>query len=299
MLLPLLADATVGAPITRRGISFFPVSVPSNGLPEIATGPDAGLVVDELEQASVPTLSAHNPTDRLILVVEGEHFHGGKQNRTVNVDVLIPARTKLDIPVSCLEAGRWGRKEAYRRGAAFSPRYVRHAVVKNVHKSMRHAGSRQGDQGEVWGAVDNALYAADAASETRAVSAVEHAYSKRPDWSKAVGDLSERGPLPGQCGIAVTHGGWVVAVELFGAPNLLKAHWSALTRSYLLEEPRKPGTPSADRVLWFIRRFALQKSEDTPGVALGVERRVTDDVMVGQALTLDDRTVHASFFSKS
>lgn len=293
-----LATASVGTPITRLNVSFFPIYLKSNGLPEIATGPDAGLLVDELPHAAVPTLLAHNPTAKPILVVEGEHFHGGKQNRTVNVDVLMPARTKLELPVSCLEAGRWGRKEAYRQGQAFAHRNVRKAVVQNVAHSVRRAGTRRGNQGEVWAAVEHNLRVNRTRSDTSAAAAVEQVYERKSGWSATAQELRNRGPLPGQCGIAVTHGEWVVAVDVFGAPNLLAAHWNALIRSYLMEEPKTHGGPSAERVLWFIRRFAERKSNDIPGVALGTERRVSDDVMIGQALAFEGQTVHASFFSQ-
>lgn len=293
-----LITASVGAPITRLNVSFFPIYLKSNGLPAIATGPDAGLVVDELPEASVPTLLAHNPTDRPILVVEGEHFHGGKQNRTVNVDVLMPARTKLELPVSCLEAGRWGHKEAYRQGQAFAHRNVRKTVVQNVEHSVRRAGTRRGNQDVVWAAVDENLRMNRTRSMTNSAAAVEQVYERKAGWAATAQELHNRGPLAGQCGIAVTHGEWVVAVDVFGAPNLLAAHWNALVRSYLMEEPKTHGAPSAEKVLWFIRRFAMQKSNDIPGVALGTERRVRDEVLVGQALTLEGQAVHASFFSQ-
>ena len=299
MQLNNLATASVGTPITRLNVSFFPIYLKSNGLPEISTGPDAGLLVDELPQASVPTLLAHNPTDRPILVVEGEHFHGGKQNRTVNVDVLMPARTKLELPVSCLERGRWGSKKAYRQGQAFANRQVRKTVVQHVNHSVRHAGTRRGHQGQVWSAVEEQLNANRVHSTTDSAAAVEDAYERKRGWSATAQELRNRGPLPGQCGIAVTHGEWVVAVDVFGAPNLLTAHWNALIRSYLMEEPRVQDAPSAEKVLWFIRRFAERKPNEIPGVALGTERRVSDNVLVGQALTLEGQAVHASFFSQN
>lgn len=297
MPLPTLAEAAVGAPITRLGISFYPIYLAGNGLPEIATGADAGLVLDELDQASVPTLLAHNPTETPILIVEGEHFHGGKQNRSIHVTMLIPARAKLEIPVSCLEAGRWGRKQAYRRDAAFAPRRVRHMGVREVARSMRVRQTRHGSQDAVWGAVNRNLAENRIASSTAAAADVERAYAQDVVWSKTVRELSDSGPLPGQCGIAVTHGHHVAAVELFGAPNLLAPHWNGLVRSYLLERPEASGAPSAQRVLSFIRRFALNRSEDSPGVGLGIERRVENERMVGQALTLEGKTVHASFFA--
>ena len=63
-----------------------------------------------------------------------------------------------------------------------------------------------------------------------------------------VEELARLGPLPGQCGFVVTHGPRIVGAEIFGAPELLKPHWAALVRSYLLEEPTATGWPSPGRV---------------------------------------------------
>ena len=107
-MIPHLSTAAIGAPITRLGVSFFPIYLPANELPEIRTGPSSELVVRELDDATVGSLLAVNPTDTPVLIVEGEHFLGGKQNRAVNITALVPPRTELPIPVSCLEEGRWG-----------------------------------------------------------------------------------------------------------------------------------------------------------------------------------------------
>ncbi len=110
---PKLDNAAIGLPITRLGVSFFPVYLPDNDdLPEIATGDETNCEIDELDNATVPTLAVHNRGDKHALLVEGEHFLGGKQNRMVNATVLVPAAARLDIPVSCLERGRWGRSRA-------------------------------------------------------------------------------------------------------------------------------------------------------------------------------------------
>ena len=66
----------------------------------------------------------------------------------------------------------------------------------------------------------------------------------RPMAGRFSAKLAARGPLPGQCGIVVVHGRWVTAMDLFGAPHLLAAHWGALIRSHLLESPVATGRPS-------------------------------------------------------
>lgn len=297
--LPNLETAAIGSPITRLGVSFFPIYLMDAELPEISTGQESGLVIKELESPTVPTLLAHNPTRKPILVVEGQHFLGGKQNRTINGTVLVPAMTKLEIPVSCLEEGRWGRAEAYRQAETFAPRMVRLRKEEFVNQSMRHSGSRQGDQGAVWNEVADVLEAAEAHSETSAASVIDDVYRRDGRRGEAVAELVGRGPLPRQSGVAVTHGRWVAAIELFGSPELLKAHWEALIRSYLLESVRALGRPSPTRVLRILRRFGSLKSQNAPGVGLGMDQRVEDRRIVGQALTLDGVIVHGSAFART
>ncbi len=295
MTVPTLDTLSIGWPITRLGVSFFPVYLAANQLPAITTGEASRLEVDELDEPSVQALRVRNPGDKPVLVVEGEHFLGNKQNRSVNVTVLVPSLGNLKIPVSCLERGRWGRPQASRRDDAFTAARVRAEKNEGVSRS----GSREGDQDAVWGEVDAMLSRESVQSPTAAAADVKRAaHRRRPSREAAVRDLADRGPLPGQCGIVVVHGSWVTSMDLFGAPHLLAAHWGALIRSHLLESPAAKGNPSATRVHDVVRRFAFAPARQAPGVGLGVEHRVTDDRLTGHALTLNGAMVHAAFFTK-
>ncbi len=292
--IPKVKFAAVSSPITRLGVSFFPIYLSGNHLPAIETGDSSGLVVDEVECATVPKLSVHNPTKTPVLIVEGEHFLGGKQNRTVNVTVLVAAMSRLEIPVTCLERGRWGRERAYSRAHAFAPARVRVVNQRAVSRSMSRFGSRAGNQGQVWNAVDEVLFDLDARSATSAAADADAVYRRDERRREAVEELVRLGPLPGQCGIAVTHGRQVGAIELFGAPGLLAAHWPAVVRSHLLEPTKPSGDPSATAVLGVLKRLGSLASEDVAGVGLGIEHRVRDQHLVGQALTLKESLVHCS-----
>ncbi len=296
--IPGLDAAAVGNPITRLGVSFFPIYLPGNKLPEIATGDQADCEIDELDNAAVPKLSVHNRGDRPALLVEGEHFLGGKQNRMVNVTVLVPAATKLEIPVSCLEQGRWGRARSYRRAPSFTPAKVRSRHQRAVHASMRDAGSRRGDQGAVWNDVHLLLDEHSMHSPTGAAADVDAVYERDRKRSSAVEELTRGGPLPGQCGVAVAHGRWVTAIELFGAPHLLRAHWSGIVRSHLIGSASPNGRPSPSAVLSLIQRFGSLRTNAVQGVGLGVERRGENRWLTGQALTLDQSFVHGAAFAQ-
>ena len=42
-----------------------------------------------------------------VLLVDGEELIGAKQNRVLNLSILIPAKQRCVIPICCVEAGRW------------------------------------------------------------------------------------------------------------------------------------------------------------------------------------------------
>ena len=295
MTIPGLENAAVGSPITRLGVSFFPVYLQDNPLPSIDTGDSSGLIVSEFDVATVEALQVTNPTGKPILIVEGEHFTGGKQNRTINATVLVPAGSRLDIPVSCLEQGRWGRHRTWRRAEAFAPETIRKRKRASVNRSFSVNRNRMSDQHAIWDDISAMLRREDVASPTSAAEELEESYKRHHSRRKIVEALVERGPLPGQCGIVVAHGRDVTAMDLFGAPHLLLKHWGALVRSHFIESGPSTGRPSATLALKRIRRLGTSPAETAPGVGLGSEHRITGHRLTGQALVLDDKLIHASF----
>jgi len=61
------------------------------------------VVTEVSESGSVPTLLLENTAEQAVFLLDGEELVGAKQNRILNLSILIPARTKLEIPVSCVE----------------------------------------------------------------------------------------------------------------------------------------------------------------------------------------------------
>ena len=302
MDIPTLEHAAVGRPLNRLGFSLFPVYLPPADLPPIATGPGSGLAVDELPDASVPTLSVTNPTDRAILLIEGESLVGGAQNRTLNVSVLVPAGATLKIPVTCLEQGRWGARRAFQYGDVMAPRRVRRikqdAVAQRLATVGAHSFERHADQGAVWHVVAHELQRMGVDSSSGAMADAEAFIDRDPGRRKTVEELVTMGPLPGQCGLVVSHGRRIVAAELFASTDLLRPHWGAIVRSHLLEHPTADGRPSASRALRFLGRFANSPSERKEGLGHGIEHHVRTDRVVGQALVLPNTLIHAGAFSR-
>lgn len=103
---------------------------------------------------SVPELQARNDGDTDVLLLAGQIVAGGKQNRSLNADILIRSKSSTTIPVTCVEQGRWsGDPRSRFRHAGIEPLSIRSAKLRCVHGSIRSSGTHVADQGEVWSRV--------------------------------------------------------------------------------------------------------------------------------------------------
>src|SRR2546422_6853312 len=114
----LLQDSIqLGDPVEHRGVVIAPLFPRSRPRAVYLTLEDAiplGFRVTEVDAAgSVPELRAQNPLDSDVLLYDGEELVGAKQNRILNVTVLVAAQTETLIPVSCVEQGRWSARTAF------------------------------------------------------------------------------------------------------------------------------------------------------------------------------------------
>ena len=74
------------------------------------------VVVDEVGSGVVSRMLLHNLGDHPVVLVDGEQLVGARQNRILNTTILVPARTRLEIPWPAWSRGggggapgAWGR----------------------------------------------------------------------------------------------------------------------------------------------------------------------------------------------
>jgi hypothetical protein len=228
-------------------------------VPQITTGTSTDVVIEEKPEATVPTLQVRNVATTPLLLVEGETVDGGMQNRVLNVSVLIPAGTTIDIPVSCVEQGRWGGGGDFGRDRTFATRRVRREKTHSVAESVIDTGLKRSDQGSVWSAVHSELQRLDVTNSTGAIAEVQAVLSRDHRLADAAAELGAGGPLPGQCGVVVSHGTKIVAADIFAQADALACHWEAIVRSHLLDTPKAiHGRPSVTRAIKFPRSSVQQ-----------------------------------------
>ena len=131
-------DLEVGEAVRIGGLTIYPLLGTNQGGLDYLTALEAlggGLVeVSELDQPSVPSLKVTNLADVPVLFVEGQTLLGGAQNRTMNVTVLVPAKSQTSVPVSCVEAHRWNTRtgRAYRPKSKVAPGSLRSAKIAGL-----------------------------------------------------------------------------------------------------------------------------------------------------------------------
>src|SRR5260370_40944312 len=105
----------VGNPIRHESLTVFPLFAEPNGQVDYLLSDEAlqagSVRVQEVsEGGSVPDLLVENSGDIRVLLLEGEELVGAQQNRILNTSVLLRARIKIKIPVSCVAPARLAYK---------------------------------------------------------------------------------------------------------------------------------------------------------------------------------------------
>ncbi|HXK39805.1 MAG TPA: DUF6569 family protein, partial [Candidatus Paceibacterota bacterium] len=113
-----LSRARLGESAQFKNMTVFPLFAPSNGRAGYVLLGDAlarnlAHVTEVSESGSVPELLFVNEADEKVLLVDGEELVGARQNRILNVTLLVGGKQKVVIPVSCVEQGRWAYKSRH------------------------------------------------------------------------------------------------------------------------------------------------------------------------------------------
>jgi hypothetical protein len=225
----LLPKLRVGEPVRHEALSVFPLFAETCGqvayrLSDEALA-DQSVLVEEISQGgSVPDLLVENKGDLRVLFLEGEELVGAKQNRILNTSVLVPAHTKLTIPVSCVEQGRWRYSSRYFGvSGSHSPSKLRRALKSSVSRSAKANQGYASDQMEVWKEV-RALHAThQVASDTAAMSDAFKTYKDR--IAAFTFNLKY---VEGAAGLAVAIGGRMISVDLFDKASTCRKVWDRL-----------------------------------------------------------------------
>jgi hypothetical protein len=261
------------APIRQGNLTVFPVVASSSHETQELLTLDEGLRSGEVvvtEAGSIRPLVRHRPggpvqypgggaqvnqlvlvnnSKRPLILLAGEIVTGGKQDRVIGKDRLVPAESDpIDLGVFCVEPGRWvgaTSKFGAMSGALAAP-------------SVRAKAMADKDQQKVWAEVRKnqaaiaampsaAPVAAEVQSTTSYARVMDNSVvQKQVDSIAAPIESSYRGLMKqlrdrDAVGVVVAVNGELIWADVFASTELLQKYWPKLVRSYAAEAMVTPG----------------------------------------------------------
>jgi hypothetical protein len=297
-----LTAVKLGAPQVHRNLAVFPLvaerdQAPAYLLLDEALERKLARVTEVSDGGSVPELAFENASAEKILLVDGDELVGAKQNRIVNLSILVGAGKKLVIPVSCVEQGRWSY-----RSRDFSPAKrtlfarARASKAAQVSQSMRSTGKRHSDQRQIWSDVSAKLASFGVESATGAMS---DAYVDRGADLEAYAAAFR--PELGQRGAVIAIDAKPVGLELFDSAAAFGKHFGKLLHSYALDAIEtangKHLCPSEEDVRRFVDSLKAAAAEEFAALGEGQDLRLSGERIAGGALAAEGRVIHLAGYA--
>ena len=270
------SNYTLLSPIRNGNLTVFPVAagksydtaefltldegIRSGDVVVTEAGQARGLIRRHPRQPYLPPVVRDGEVNRLVLVnnskrplllLAGEIVTGGKQDRVIAKDRIVPAESDpVDLSVFCVEPGRW-----VATGGKYGFSTAREGTALFAAPAVRSKAMVAKDQQQVW---DQVRTSQQAMSETVAVSGAPAAapainsttsYARvmeNKDVQKQVDSVAE--PVQrnyesvirqlrdkNAVGVVVALNGEVVWADIFASTELLQKYWPKLVRSYATE----------------------------------------------------------------
>lgn len=262
------SEYKVMPPITKGNLSIFPVvggkNTSATELLTLDEGLRSGVVIvteagslqglvrpgshsQRGSAAEVNRLVLINNSGRPLLLLAGEVVTGGKQDRVIGVDRIVPPKSEpVDLSVFCVEPGRW----------VASSQHFNSMSSAMAQPSVRMPAMALRDQTSVWNyaAAARAGMAKAAPAAAPAIGGTT-SYAKvmqNPEVEKKVGTvvadydgLMKELRKVGAKGVVVAINGRITWADVFASSDLLEKYWQKLIRSYAAESLTSDGSKEA------------------------------------------------------
>ena len=201
--------------------------------------------------AQVNQLMLVNNSKRPLILLAGEIVTGGKQDRVIGKDRIIPGESDpIDLGVFCVEPGRWvGSSDRF--GVATTAGGTAGVQAPMAAPNVRAKAMADKDQQQVWSEVGKTRIAmaeavpAPAAPGIRGTSSYagvmnNEEVKQRVDsvaepiqrnYQSLIQQLRDENAV----GVVVAVNGQIVWADIFASTNLLEKYWPKLVRSYAAE----------------------------------------------------------------
>jgi sulfur carrier protein ThiS len=204
-------------------------------------------IIHPVRDAEVNRLVLVNNSKRPLLLLAGEIVTGGKQDRVIGKDRIVPAESDpIDLGVFCVEPGRWvAANEKYEfsggrtSGTVFASPGVRGSAM--AAKNQQQVWDKVGRSKEALAAAVPPPAAAEVSSMTSYARVMDNkevqqkvdsvAEPVQRNYESVIRQLRDKNAV----GVVVAVNGEIVWADLFASTQLLHKYWPKLVRSYATE----------------------------------------------------------------
>ena len=247
------------------------------------------------ESGSVNNLFVFNLSDKYVFFMDGDILMGAKQNRVLNTSVLLSPNSKITLPVSCVEQGRWSRVSAkFMNSDYITPLKLRAGKSRKVSENLRARSEFDAGQGEVWKNVEDYQTMFKVASPTMSLSDVYE--SEKDNFETFIKNFTLNNDANG---LALFSDNNLLNVDVFNRTDIYQEYFPKILRSTAMEismlKEKTNEITEAEAIYKTQETFdLLEKIEHTkhPAVAAGEESRFDAEELTGFELQFRNQLIH-------
>ncbi len=290
MTMELVKNITIAEPIFLRNLVITPVkSDTTNGLNPATIEEILRSGIGSFQEIDIPDINEitfENRGNSPVLLLDGEEVIGALQNRIIARSHLVAAQSSENIPVVCVEEGRWDDIGGFETG------YCSYPQLRSILAQSRY--KKSDTQKIIWNEINRKLTVTRTRSTT---SSMHDIYENlQAEVSRYVEDFESLNHFT--IGFIGSAGNRILGCDLFQNSKIYQKFEDKLIRSYALdaiEYQNKPGgQPNVEKfltnVLSMLRKKRVRKQE--------INVTIKGHGFLGQILIYDNRFVHLSTFPK-
>ena len=185
---------------------------------------------------AVNTLTVQSKLRDTTILLEGDIIQGGNQDRIIAETTIVPPMTVMDIPVFCVEKGRWHYRENDKANEQERKIYAFTGHFNMGSQSLRATVRHKADQQAVWDEVGNITKANAAESSTKTYTHLQNSEQFATDLAQYIEFFKERfADRDDMVGVVAVSGGRIIGTDVFGSTTLFERKYEALLHSYATE----------------------------------------------------------------